>query len=305
MKKLVNRIALALVLLCVLPQSVYAAKQLVPVGRVVGLELGNSTVTVAAFDENLGAAAQKAGLQVGDEIQTIDGKKVSSAEDIRKALERSNGTVDLQVLRDGKQHSLRLYPEITKEGPRLGIYLRQGITGIGTVTYYDPETHTFGTLGHGVNDKNGQLLRMVQGNAYSAAVMSVRRGVAGEPGQLIGTLESKEPIASLSHNTAQGVFGTTQTGWQGQALPAAASEEIHTGSATILSTIAGTTVQEYSVEILKIYPSARDTGRNMLIKVTDPTLLQSTGGIVQGMSGSPIIQDGKIVGAVTHVCVFG
>lgn len=303
MKKLANRLALVLVLLCVLPQSVFAAKHLVPVGQVVGLELGNSTVTVADFDENLGAAAREAGLQVGDEIKTIDGRTISSAEDIRTALERSNGTVDVEIIRDGKKHSLHLRPEITTDGPRLGIYLRQGITGIGTVTYYDPDTQTFGTLGHGVNDKNGQLLRLVRGSAYPATVISIRKGVSGEPGQLMGALSSREPIATLSRNSAQGVFGTVQTGWQGQTLPTADKSEIHAGDATILSTISGTAVQEYSVEILKIYPSSRDTGRNMLIKVTDPKLLEATGGIVQGMSGSPIIQDGKLVGAVTHVLV--
>ena len=303
MKKMINRIALALLFLFMLPQSVNAAKQLVPVGQIVGLELGNGTVTVAAFDEVLGAAAQASGLQVGDEIQSIDGRRIASAEDILTALDHSDGTVDLEILRDGRKHSLHLRPEITTDGPRLGIYLRQGITGIGTVTYYDPQTHTFGTLGHGVNEKSGQLLSFVRGNAYPAAVVSIRKGVSGEPGQLMGTLESREPIASLTRNTDRGVFGTTQTGWQGTALSVASAQEIHTGAAVIRSTISGNTVQEYSVEILKIYPSARDTGRNMLLKVTDPALLQSTGGIVQGMSGSPIIQDGKLIGAVTHVLV--
>lgn len=303
MKKFTIRVALVLLLICALPQSANAARLLVPVGKVVGLELGNNTVTVAAFDESLGTAAKSAGLQVGDEILTIDGQSICTANDIRTALERSNGSINMQVCRDGRKHDLHISPEITSDGPRLGIYLRQGITGIGTVTYYDPASGTFGALGHGVNDKAGALLQMEQGSAYPACVASVRKGVSGEPGQLMGALESREIIGELSRNTAQGVFGTARPGWTGQALPVGDAGSVQAGPATILSTIADTTVQEYSVEILKIYPSSRGSGRNMLIKVTDPALLETTGGIVQGMSGSPIIQNGKLVGAVTHVLV--
>ena len=303
MKKTFFRLALLTLSLWVLPQSVCAAERLIPVGRVIGLELGSSSVTVAAFDDALGKPAQDAGLTLGDELVAIDGQSITSAEDVRAALERSDGTVDVQISRDGQSHSLRIAPEITSDGPRLGVYLKQGITGIGTVTYYDPDTQTFGTLGHGVNAKNGQLLQLTRGSAYPASIVSIRKGICGEPGQLMGTLLSREPIGSLSRNTVQGVFGTCDAGWPGEALPVARDEEIQPGNATILSTISGTQVQEYSVEILKIYPSARSSGRNMLIKVTDPVLLEATGGIVQGMSGSPIIQDGKLVGAVTHVLV--
>ena len=303
MKKITSRFAILLLFLFMLPQSASAARLLIPVGQVVGLELGNDTVTVAAFDETLGTAAQQAGLQIGDQITSIDGKAVTTAEDVRAALERSKGTVELTVSRDGRSHTLRLSPAITSDGPRLGVFLRQGITGIGTVTYYDPATGSFGTLGHGVNDKSGQLLHMARGSIYPASVLSVRKGESGEPGQLMGTLAGREPIGCLSCNTVQGVFGTTDVGWTGDPLPIADDTEVRTGSAKILSTVSGTTVQEYSVEILKTYPSSRQNGRNMLIKVTDPALLEATGGIVQGMSGSPIIQNGKLVGAVTHVLV--
>lgn len=303
MKKLANKIALALLCLWLLPQGVSAQTLLIPVGQVVGLELGNRTVTVAAFDETLGAAAQAAGLEIGDEILSLDGKKVTCAEDIRQALNRSNGSVDVEISRDGQSHTLHLTPEITKEGPRLGVYLRQGVTGIGTVTYYDPSTGCFGTLGHGVNDPNGNLLTMAEGKAYPAQVNSVRKGQCGEPGQLMGSVVSKDALGTLTANTGQGLFGTTEQGWSGEAVPTASAEEVHTGAATIRSTVADSTVREYSVEILKIYPKARQNGRNLLIKVTDPALLETTGGIVQGMSGSPILQDGKLIGAVTHVLV--
>jgi len=144
---------------------------------------------------------------------------------------------------------------------------------------------------------------MVQGYAYEARVLTVRKGRAGDPGQLMGTVDGSSPIGILSANTDRGVFGTTEEGWQGDAVTVADSDEVKTGAAVIRSTVSGDTVREYSVEILKIYPKSRQNGRNLLLRVTDPALLETTGGIVQGMSGSPILQNGKLIGAVTHVLV--
>ena len=299
MKKFGKRLALALLLMSILPQNTQAARMLMPVGTVVGLELHNNTVTVADFDED--SQARTAGLEVGDRLMTIDGHTITCAEDVRSALDRSDGTVEVTVQRNGNFSTVRIAPTITRDGPKLGVYLRQGVTGIGTVTYYDPENNTFGTLGHGVNDTAGKLLTLSGGSAYKAKVVSVRKGRSGEPGQLVGTLTTQRPIGSLYRNTSQGVFGTADKPFDAEALPVGSTDEIRTGSATILSTIAGDSPREYSVEILKIYPAARSNGRNMLLRVTDATLLETTGGIVQGMSGSPIIQDGKLVGAVTHV----
>ena len=301
MQKIANRILTAFLSLYLFSAAV-CAQELVPVGQVIGLELNNDSVVVAAFDDTL-AAARDAGFQIGDEILSIDGKQIDTTEDIRRALNRSDGSVDVTISRDGQEHAIHLEPAITTEGPRLGVYLRQGITGIGTVTWYDPDTGKFGTLGHGVNDGKGNLLQMTKGNAYPAAVVSVQKGKVGQPGQLKGALSGSQVLGSLSTNTAQGVFGTAPNAWTGEAIPTASYGEIHTGEAAIRSTIDSGTPQDYSVEILKIYPKTRADGRNFLIKVTDPDLLEATGGIVQGMSGSPIIQDGKLVGAVTHVLV--
>jgi stage IV sporulation protein B len=302
MKKLTKCTAFLLLCAWLLPANVFA-KELIPVGQVVGLELRDDTVTIAAFDETLGAAAKAAGVSVGDQIISIDGSAIRSSDDVHAALERSDGQVELSVSRGGKEKTYSLTPEITSSGPKLGIYLRQGVTGIGTVTYYDPDTGSFGTLGHGVNDSDGKLLEMVQGYAYDARVLSVRKGRAGDPGQLMGSVDSASPIGILSANTDRGVFGTTETGWQGKAVTVASSDEIKTGPAVIRSTVSADTVREYSVEILKIYPKSRQNGRNLLLRVTDPALLEATGGIVQGMSGSPILQNGKLIGAVTHVLV--
>ncbi|MBQ7415934.1 MAG: SpoIVB peptidase [Oscillospiraceae bacterium] len=303
MKKIIYRMIAAALCLWLLPLEAFAAQSLVPVGQVIGLELLSDTVSVAAFDETLGVWAQKAGLQIGDEILDIDGVTVDSARDVAQALQRSDGQIRMRILRKDQQHELCLTPQITAEGPRLGVYLRQGVTGIGTVTWYDPATGRFGTLGHGVNNAKGELVQMTTGNAYPASVLSVKRGKCGEPGQLRGGVDCPQSLGTLEKNTHRGVFGSAETGWDGKTMEVAARNEIHTGAATIRSTVCGKEVREYSVEILKIYPEKRQEERNMLIRITDPALLEATGGIVQGMSGSPIIQDGKLVGAVTHVLV--
>ena len=303
MKKIAIRTFAVLLCICICTISVYGAEYLIPVGQVIGLELSDNMVTVAAFDEALGGKARIAGLRVGDKILRIDGKAIHCAEDVRQALARSGGSIQLLLQRKGKQETLTLTPEITKDGPKLGIYLKEVITGIGTVTYYDPDSGCFGALGHGVNNPDGEILKLVKGSAYAASIASVNKGKCGQPGQLRGMLSSCEPLGILARNTSRGLFGKTQSPWQGTPLPVAAAGEVQKGSAKILSTVAGTTVQEYSVEILKIYPQTRSGDKNMVIRITDEKLLEATGGIVQGMSGSPIIQNGKIVGAVTHVLV--
>ena len=303
MKKPISRIVLAAMCLWMLQSDVSAEDLLIPGGQVVGLQLCNNTVTVAAFDDGLGGDSKAAGLQIGDEILSVDGRAVKSARDVCDALDRSDGVVELKVNRGGKTRKLTIKPKITDHGPRLGIYLRDGVTGIGTVTWYDPDTGRFATLGHGVNGSDGDLLEMVEGKAYDAQVASVKKGIAGEPGQLKGAVAPEQEAGSLYRNTPQGVFGKSDRGWKGEALPVGEADDVCTGPAVIRSTVNGNGTQEYSVEILKIYPGSRADGRNLLIRVTDPALLEATGGIVQGMSGSPIIQDGKLIGAVTHVLV--
>jgi stage IV sporulation protein B len=303
MKKTAIRLMAMLLCICMAPVTAYGAEYLIPGGQVIGLELSDRTVTVAAFDDSIGEKTRQAGLCIGDKLLQIDEKQVTCAEDVRRALKASAGHITVRLERKGKTETVKLTPEITKDGPKLGVFLKQGVTGIGTVTFYDPDTGKFGTLGHGVNGPDGRLLPMAAGTVYEASVISVKQGRSGEPGQLRGAVDAKKPLGLLKNNTGRGVFGVADVGWQGSALPVAASEEIHTGKATILSTVSGDGVQEYSVEILKIYPKTKDSDRNLVIRVTDDRLLATTGGIVQGMSGSPIIQDGKLIGAVTHVLV--
>ena len=303
MKKFTVRFAALLLTVFMITQSVSAAQLLIPAGQVIGLELKENRVTVQGFDPDLGDAAKKAGIREGDRILKIDGRDICCPEDVRQALDSSDGDVDITIIRENGIKELELEPTITENGPKLGVFLRQGITGIGTITYYDPDSGVFGALGHGVNDKNGDLVVMTEGFAYPAQVETVKKGKSGDPGQLCGSVTQKEPIGELSQNTVQGIFGTASSPFSGDALPVAAISEITTGPAVIRSTVQNGTVREYSVEILKIYPNSGADGRNLLLRVTDPRLLDTTGGIVQGMSGSPIIQDGKLVGAVTHVLV--
>ena len=298
MKQNLNRLLTGVLLLFFLAVPAEAARQLIPVGRIVGLELHNQTVTVAAFAEN--SPAEAAGVKAGDRLLSIDRQPITCAADVRAALDRSHGTVTLTLQRSDTLHTLQIAPAITDQGPQLGIYLRQGITGIGTVTYFDPETCQFGALGHGVNTPDGQLLQLTDGLAYPAGVSRIRKGASGDPGQLMGSLTGSAPLGTIRRNTPQGIFGTAHTPFSGTPLPLGTPTP---GPAVILSTVQGDAPAQYTVEILKIYSENRHAGRNLLLQITDPALLQATGGIVQGMSGSPIIQDGKLVGAVTHVLV--
>ena len=304
MKKMGMNIAAFLLLIgLVIPQWADAARLLIPGGQVIGMALEDDSVTVAGFDEKLGQAAKAAGLQIGDQILKIDKTPVHCREDVRSALSESNGTVSLTVRRGKAQRQLTFCPKATAQGPKLGVLLKQGVTGIGTVTFYDPDNGSFGALGHGVNTPAGKLLKLEKGAVYSAQVYSVKKGKIGDPGQLMGALTDSTQLGTLKQNTVQGVFGKLEKQSYLEPMPAAEASQIREGEAKILSTVDGTSPREYSVEIVKIYPNADRSGRNMLLKVTDPALLETTGGIVQGMSGSPIIQDGKLIGAVTHVLV--
>ena len=181
------------------------------------------------------------------------------------------------------------------------------MAGIGTLTFYDPESSIFGALGHGINDVDtAQLMPLQSGTIMYSAVTDVKKGLSGAPGELHGTFDVARDMGHLYANTHSGIFGTlTDESVLGQQQPVEIAErsEVKTGPATILSNIAGEDVKEYQVEILHVYSAVEGETRNLMLKVTDPELLAQTGGIVQGMSGSPILQSGKLVGAVTHVLV--
>jgi len=190
---------------------------------------------------------------------------------------------------------------------KLGAWIRDSMAGIGTMTFYDPNTGLFGALGHGISDVDTAMLMPLQsGSIMYAEVTDVEKGAAGAPGELHGAFKAGEDLGELYSNTKSGVFGElADTSLAGDIKPVeiASRNEVQVGKATILSNIAGNKVAEYEVEITRLYPENPNDTRNLMLKVTDQRLLTATGGIVQGMSGSPILQNGKLVGAVTHVLV--
>lgn len=288
-------------------QMVQRPTELVPVGQAIGVKLFADGVLVVGLSEG-DSAAKDAGIKAGDVLLTFNGKKIKSTEQLRDLIaQNGEDEASISLQRGAKTQTLALTPNSGNDGTyRLGAFIRDSMAGIGTMTFYDPQSGVFGALGHGVTDVDtGKLLPLESGSIMDASVRAVQRGVSGKPGELRGNFDLTRDSGVLYANTNCGIFGTmaqSELETQQSALPLAASSEVQEGKATILANVSGTEVQEYEIEIEKVFANPTDT-RNMLLHITDQALLASTGGIVQGMSGSPILQNGKIVGAVTHVLV--
>lgn len=285
-----------------------SGKMLVPGGEVVGIKVECDGVLVVGMNEpeNGSLPAFEAGIRTGDVITHIGAEEVESIEDFREELGQwSGGDITLRVLRGDKTMQFTVTPTAGKNGGELGVWLRDGMAGLGTVSFYDPATGLYGALGHAVNDiDTGVLIPVRDGEIMKAEVSGVVPGECGKPGELLGSFDSDAELGSIETNCCSGIFGRLEQNCsiaQGSALEMAKRSEVCVGEATVLAGVDGT-VREYAVEISRIYPGETG-GRDLLITVTDPDLIAKTGGIVQGMSGSPICQNGKIVGAVTHVLV--
>ena len=296
------------------PNALAAGEYLVPMGGTVGISLRSDGVMVVDVPEMTRdgksvSPAKAAGFMSGDIITKIGRVQINSRDDLKTALEKpEDGAVKIEILRAEKSLTLELIPYRNEAGGlELGISMRDGVASIGTLTFYDPETGYYGALGHSINDtETGNLMPLKNGSISKAAVADVIPGEVGAPGQLHGTFDHDRSIGSVTVNSDTGIFGMLQKNFApsaAHAMPAASDSEIHTGPAKILSNVSGDTVSEYDIEISRVYTGKEAIGRSMMITVTDPDLIAITGGIVQGMSGSPIIQDGKIIGAVTHVLV--
>ena len=296
-----------------LPPGAYAlqAESLVPVGDTVGIEIKMDGVLVAEAGEVETAEgkvspARSAGISPGDLIISVNGRSVSTAAEFLSATAEQDGTpVELVARRDGQEIRFSVSPAKTSEGKwQLGLWLRDGVSGIGTVTFYDPESGCYGALGHGINDlQSGELMPIGSGNITEAEVVNVVPGREGCPGELCGSIDKSKILGRVDQNSICGIFGQASDGcFDGELMPVAAPGEVVLGSAKILSNVSGSSVEEYDVDISRVYRDEDDV-RDMMLTVTDEELLTITGGIVQGMSGSPIIQNGKIIGAVTHVLV--
>ena len=310
MKKHLWAAALALALVATaVPAWALDAEALVPVGSAVGIELDAGGVMVVGLSEvqtetGTVTPAEEAGLRTGDVICALDGRGTANAAEFLTAVgELDGGEHRISVLRDGKETELTVIPAKNEDGAyQLGLWLRDSVTGIGTVTFYDPESGVFGALGHGVSDAGtGELLPFTTGSITGAEVVDVIRGAPGSPGELCGEFDREHVLGALDKNTERGIFGTAALENIGEAIPVAREDEVTLGPAVIRSSVGGG-IRDYNVEISRVYRNAADS-RFLLLTVTDPALLDATGGIVQGMSGSPIIQNGKLIGAVTHVLI--
>ena len=250
--------------------------------------------------------AKKAGIRVGDYIKSVNGKRVSCNEDLLQIITESNGqTLKVEVTRGEKNFCCNVTPVIEKDTSiyRIGIWVRDSSAGVGTLTFYDPTSNVVCGLGHGICDSDTQsILEIESGELLKAEILSVVKGAAGSPGALKGKL-TYDSIADIKLNCALGVYGVLKQKISSQNLvKIALKQEVKNGNAQILCTVSGTAPKLYDCKIKR----AGDTGskeQNLIVTITDKELIEITGGIVQGMSGSPILQDGKLVGALTHVLV--
>ncbi len=287
-------------------------KKLVPCGDVFGVKFFTKGVVVTAVSEvesteGIISPAAKAGLKAGDILLSVDGKEINTAEELGEAVRKSDGKeLTVEFTRDEKPYKAKLFPiKALPDGQyKSGMWVRDSTAGIGTVTYYDPETGAFAGLGHGIYDADTEvLLPLLKGAVVDIELSDVIKGRSGHPGELKGSFGS-EKVGTLLCNSPCGVFGVLSRAPSlvRDPISVAPHEEITQGAATILCDIDGNGIKEYAIEIVKIYTGTEET-KNFVIEVTDPDLLAATGGIVRGMSGSPILQNGKLVGAVTHVLV--
>lgn len=284
--------------------NVVEERTLIPGGQAVGVALKTRGVLVVSD------AAKGRALRAGDVILSADGKNVEST----KALSEQVGTaqtdtVRLEVLRGGQTITVdaQAEPDPSDGRRKLGVWVRDSTAGVGTLTYIDPANQAYGALGHAIVDADtGRLLAAHEGAILHASIVGVTKGQSGKAGELKGNfLKAGEQIGSLMENCEYGIYGVLDDMPENllypQGLRAGARSAVHTGAASIIATVDADGPQEYGVEIVRCFAQSEPSQKGMILRVTDERLLEKTGGIVQGMSGSPILQDGRIIGAVTHV----
>jgi stage IV sporulation protein B len=293
--------------------------KVVPGGQSIGVKLNTLGVLVVGHhlvETNQGkkSPGEIAGIQVGDMITKINGEKIENMSDVSPFIQEAGKTgkpLNLEILRDNRTFETQLIPLKDKHDRayRIGLYIRDSAAGIGTMTFYDPISKKYGALGHVISDMDTKKPIVVEdGQIMKSMVTSIEKGSTGNPGEKLARFSSdKEVIGNITNNSPFGIFGTLskpiQNGVLDKAIPIALSHQVKEGKAKILTVVEDDKVEEFDIEIVSTVPQKFPATKGMVIKVTDPRLLKKTGGIVQGMSGSPIIQDGKLIGAVTHVFV--
>ncbi len=258
--------------------------------------------------------AGQAGIRIGDLITKVNGREAVSEKQIQEEINQSGQkgkTIVLEIKRDKKIFTLRVKAIFCPETRRyrIGLFIKDSAAGIGTLTFYDPLSKSFGALGHSINNLNtNQQMDLARGKIVAATVLEIRIGQPGQPGEKIGYFQVKGNIAgNIVKNSNYGIYGYLQQPLVNpiypKPLPVALSYQIKKGPAEILTVVKENQIRRFTVEIQQVLPYAKASGKGLMLKVTDPELLKQTGGIVQGMSGSPIIQEGKFIGAVTHVFI--
>lgn len=284
---------------------------LIPCGNPFGIKMLTEGVIVVAFGEIETADGEKlpakdAGIAVGDILREIDGTPVNSNEEVAACIAKSAGkTVAVQYLHNGESRLASVSPALDKNDGvyKAGVWVRDSSAGIGTVTFFNPKDNTFGGLGHAICDVDtGDILPLLTGDVVDVSISGIIKGAEGSAGELQGSFLSETAVGTILKNSETGVFGRLyRAPSDREAIPVGLKQEVVPGPASILTTVAGQKPQEYEVEIKRVSLREDNLTKNMVLKITDPRLLDETGGIVQGMSGSPIIQNGKLIGAVTHV----
>ena len=289
-----------------------------PGGQSIGILLQTDGVSVVGFspvvsaDGSTSIPASEAGLNTGDFITDINGQKVNNNDDVAAIIEaagQEGGLCKIAYLRNGIKHTAVVTPQFCADTGtwRIGLYVRDNTAGIGTLSFYEPDSGIYGALGHEVPDLEYGVDGETKGCIVRAAVQDIKEGTAGAPGEKVGVFLDEDWQGSITTNSTFGIFGELseepETEYSGELLPVALISEVEAGPAQIYTVVDGETVEAFDIEILKCMEGCKLTGKGMVIKVTDEDLFAAAGGIVQGMSGSPIIQNGKFVGAVTHVFI--
>lgn len=295
----------AVMLALLLPTATASAgeKTVVLGGTPFGLTMYTNGVIVVNVEDD-SSPAHDAGIRENDIIIRANGEEITSNEQLKRIVEESGGeNIELSLNRGESPISVNVTPQKSSDGSySVGMWVRDSTAGLGTVTYFDESTYSFGALGHGINDRDtGMLLPLKSGRIVNAEITSVTKAQPGIAGGLNGFM-GDSVIGTVTVNNGYGVYGRYECLPQGRRVPCADDSEITTGEAEIFCTLDSSGVHGYTVEIEKLN-MADESGQNMVIRVTDEELISRTGGIVQGMSGSPIVQNGKLVGAVTHVFV--
>lgn len=280
-------------------------------GTPFGIKMFSDGALVVAFSDQYTALgtenpAKEAGLKLGDLIVSAGGRPIRSNDELTQAITAAEGApLSLVYQRGGQQYTTTLTPvaDATTGAYRAGIWVRDSSAGIGTMTFLDPQNGTFGGLGHAISDTDtGADITLLSGEIVPVVITGCVSGTAGNPGELRGEF-SATAAGNVLANDATGVYGAYTGTAMGTSCPVAQPQQIALGEAEVWTTISGSVPKKYRVQIEYVNMTSSDPNRNLLIKVTDPELLEATGGIVQGMSGSPIVQNGRLVGAVTHVLV--